>query len=497
MWSFRTWIMKNDYYEEELNKKSGFFSKVNVVVVASALAFLLTITVGAVVLFTIAAKSTGEGTMDRADLSGAGIGESINKTDNLFEEIDGEENSANLATSGDYRVPGATRLEKEDIALDNGTDSASLDEGYSGDNETVGNDPNTEDVSDWSDPEDGEVPLASDVTQAQPDPVWDHAITPANQDYVSMAFAGDILFDPNYSIMNRIRQNGGGIDGVIGGSLLSYMRSADIMVVNNEFPYSGRGTPTEGKTFTFRADPSSAELLNQMGVDVATLANNHAYDYGETALLDTLKAIDSVGVARIGAGANLEEASHPVYYIADNGIKIAIISATEIERLDNPDTKGATDSSPGVFRCLDITKLVSRIKEAKDTGAFVIVCIHWGTENDETIDWWQQKQGPEIVSAGADLIVGGHPHILQKIGYIDGVPVVYSLGNYLFNSKELDTGLLRVNIYKDKTAKLQFIPAVQSGCTVSEATGDRKLAILGHIRQMSDGVSIDDEGNIQ
>ncbi len=263
---------------------------------------------------------------------------------------------------------------------------------------------------------------------------WNRTVNTAADDCFSLAFAGDILFDPGYSIMGKIKQNGGAISGVIGQSLLSYMQGADITVVNNEFPYSTRGTPTEGKTFTFRAEPSSAALLNDMGVDAVTLANNHAYDYGADALVDSLTALDNVGVVHLGAGNNIEEASHPIYYTSQNGIKVAIISATQIERLDNPDTKGATDNSPGVFRCLDITRLLNRIKEAKDSGAFVVVCIHWGTENKEEIDWWQEKQAPEIVGAGADLIIGAHPHILQKIDYINGVPVVYSLGNYLFNS---------------------------------------------------------------
>ncbi len=342
---------------------------------------------------------------------------------------------------------------------------------------------------------DEDISEADEAQEALVDDAWNHSITTADDGGMTLAFAGDILFDPGYAIMNSIRQKGG-IEGVFGSGLLSNMRNADVMVVNNEFPYSNRGVPTEGKTFTFRADPSSASLLNDMGVDVVTIANNHTYDYGEAALLDTLTALDNVGVSRIGAGVNVDEASHPVYYISQSGLKVAIIAATEIERLDNPDTRGATESSPGVFRCLDITRLQNRIREAKEEGAFVIVCIHWGTENQEEIDWWQQKQGPEIVEAGADLIVGGHPHILQKIGYIGSVPVVYSLGNYLFNSKTLDTGLLQVKVNNDHTMNLRFVPAIQSGCTVIEATDGEKARILQHLRDISPGVNIDDDGNI-
>ncbi len=82
----------------------------------------------------------------------------------------------------------------------------------------------------------------------------------------------------------------------------------------------------------------------------------------------------------VGAGVNLEEASAPVYFIV-NDIKIAFVSATQIERLDNPDTKGATESTPGVFRCWNVEKLLRTVEKAKTESDFVIVYIHWGTEN--------------------------------------------------------------------------------------------------------------------
>ncbi len=378
--------------------------------------------------------------------------------------------------------------ESGDLASENGDGFAEESDGIADGNgtETEGEDSDSE-----------EAELSEESYESEPESFWNHNITAAGDDCVTLSFAGDILFDPNYAIMNRIRQNGGAISGVIGDSLLGYLRGADIAVVNNEFPYSNGGSPLEEKTFTFRAEPSSASLLNDMGVDLVTLANNHAYDYGPGALLDSITALDNVSVAHAGAGANIDDAAHPVYYTAQNGIKIAIIAATQIERFDNPDTKGATADSPGVFRCLDITRLQNEIKKAKDTGAFVIVCIHWGTENMEEIDWWQEKQGPEIVQAGADLIIGCHPHILQKIGYIDGVPVAYSLGNFLFNSKRVETALVNATVYADKSVKLKFVPAVQEGCNVNEAQGDDRAVILSHMREISQGVSIDEDGNIQ
>ena len=161
-------------------------------------------------------------------------------------------------------------------------------------------------------------------------------------DQVTITFAGDILFDENYAIMGKVSGNGNIANGIV-PSLLTEMKSADIMMLNNEFPYSDRGTPLEDKKFTFRAKPTSVSFLNDMGVDIVSLANNHAYDYGETAFLDTMETLENAGITYVGAGRNLQEARRPVYYIINN-MKIAIVAATQIEKLDHPDTKGATDS---------------------------------------------------------------------------------------------------------------------------------------------------------
>ena len=312
---------------------------------------------------------------------------------------------------------------------------------------------------------------------------------------VTLTFAGDILFDPGYSVMARLLQRQNGIYDSISLDLLEEMKNADIMMLNNEFPYSNRGTPTEGKQFTFRAKPESVNILEDMGVDIVSLANNHAYDYGETALLDTLDVLEEAGMPYVGAGHNLEEAARPVYFIAGDQ-KIAFVSATQIERLDNPDTKGATDTTPGVFRCWNPGKLLEIVKEAKENSDFVVVYIHWGTENTDQLDWAQLDQAPKLVDAGADLIIGDHPHCLQPIQYVKGVPVIYSLGNFWFNSKQVDTCLVKAVIGDGGLESLQFIPALQKDCTTYMLYGEEKERVLAYMRSISPGVMIDEDGYI-
>lgn len=317
----------------------------------------------------------------------------------------------------------------------------------------------------------------------------------AKEGEVTIAFAGDILFDPSYSVMAGLLQRANGIYDCISADLMDEMKNADIMMINNEFPYSGRGTPTEGKQFTFRAKPESASILEEMGVDIVSLANNHAYDYGKDALLDTFEILSDIGMPYVGAGHNLEEAARPVYFIAGD-LKIAIVSATQIERMDNPDTKEATETEPGVFRCLNPDKLLEAVRAAKENSDFVIVYIHWGTENTAEVDWAQLDQGPKIADAGADLIIGDHPHCLQPIQYVNGVPVVYSLGNFWFNSREVDTCLVKAVIGEDGLKSLQFVPALQKGCVTSMLHEDEKNRVLDYMRSISPKIMIDEEGFI-
>lgn len=317
----------------------------------------------------------------------------------------------------------------------------------------------------------------------------------ADPGLVTITFAGDILFDDSYAVMARVVQNDGDITCGIDPDLISEMSSADIMMLNNEFPYSDRGEPLEEKKFTFRARTSAVSYLNELGVDIVSLANNHAYDYGETAFLDTMETLKNAGILYVGAGHNLQEARRPVCYII-NDMKIAIVSATQIERLDNPDTKGATDSSAGVFRCWNGDNLIETVREARENNDFVIVYLHWGTENVTEIDWAQEKQAAEVAEAGADLIIGAHPHCLQQINVVNGVPVVYSLGNFWFSSKTLDTGMVKVTLNENGLQSCQFIPCLQSGSRTVLLQGEEKQRVLDFMQDISKGVHIDENGYV-
>jgi len=314
-------------------------------------------------------------------------------------------------------------------------------------------------------------------------------------DEIVLTFAGDISFAEGYANIGALRQRENGIYDCFDEFVFKEMQDADIFMLNNEFPYTDRGTPTEGKTYTFRAKPESVKYLYDMGVDIVSIANNHVYDYGEVSLLDTLTTLEEAAMPYVGAGRNIEEAVKPVYFIA-NDYKIAYVSATQIEQGDYPDTKGAGENSVGVFRCWNGDLIYDVVREAKGNADFVIVYIHWGQELSETLHWAQPDQAKKLVEAGADLIIGDHPHCLQEIAYIGDVPVVYSMGNFWFNSKTQDTGIFKAVLDENGIKNLQFVPMIQSGSKTTIASDGDRRRILDYIHSLSPTIVVDEQGFI-
>ena len=315
---------------------------------------------------------------------------------------------------------------------------------------------------------------------------------------VTILFAGDMNFDRHYANMNALLSRGGEIADGLDGDIMYALRTADIAMINNEFPYSDRGSPTPNKKFTFRADPSTVHYLTDMGVDIVGLANNHAYDYGPDALLDTLDTLSGANIRYVGAGRDIEEAMTP-QYIEAGGMTIAFTAATQIERSLPPDTREATETDPGVLRTLDPSKYVEVIKEADANADFTIAFVHWGSENVFEYEAAQRELAEAYAEAGADLIIGAHPHVLQGFEYIGDVPVAYSMGNFWFNSKTLDSCMIEATVYEGELTQLRFIPCVQKGSYTTmqhEGDGEFERIIEDEIRRSAPGVSISSNGVI-
>lgn len=317
----------------------------------------------------------------------------------------------------------------------------------------------------------------------------------ASEDEIVLDFTGDINLAEGWSTTKFMDRQANGIFDCLSSDLILELQNADILMMNNEYTYSDRGYPIPGKAYTFRAAPSRVEVLQQLGVDIVSLANNHVYDYGEEALLDTFDTLERAEIPYVGAGRNLDEAKKIVYFVA-NGRKIAIVSATQIERSYNY-TKEATEDVPGVLKTLNPDKFLEVIKEAEKNSDYVIVYPHWGTEGTNVYGSDQRELAEAYVGAGADVIIGGHTHCLQGISYIEDVPVIYSLGNFWFNGNTIETGVAQVRIQKDGSIRFRFLPCIQSGTRTRLLTeGSQREEVLDFMRSLSKEVEIDKDGYV-
>ena len=315
----------------------------------------------------------------------------------------------------------------------------------------------------------------------------------AASDTVTLGFAGDLNFSENWCTMQHMNSCPGGFNDCITPAVSDITRSFDIFMVNNEFTYSTRGTPLSGKAYTFRADPSRVKLLDLLGTDIVLLANNHVYDYGPDAFFDTVDTLSSDGIPYVGAGRNSAEAAAPVYF-NKNGIRIAYVAATRAEK--NIMTPAAGADSPGVLRSYDDTEFLNVIRTAASDSDYVVASIHWGTEYSSNADSTQRRIAHELIDAGADAVIGTHPHVLQGIEYYNDKPIIYSLGNFWFNEKSLYSCIYEIELNQDATLKdVKFIPCIQSHMQTSLPSSDSaRISILDYEENISYNAKIDDLG---
>lgn len=308
---------------------------------------------------------------------------------------------------------------------------------------------------------------------------------PGNRDF-TMFFTGDVLLKDN--ILGGYKKSG--INGLISEYLEQEMLSADMTLINEEFPFSTRGTQAPDKQYTFRIDPQYVKIFHEMGVDIASLANNHALDYGHEALLDTFATLDAAGIPYVGAGETKERAEEAIYMEA-GGRKIGVLSASRVIPVVGWNIE---NRQPGLFCTYSSTRLVNRIKEIESECDFVVVYVHWGKERKEYPESYQRTLAKQYIDAGADLVVGSHPHVPQGIEYYNGVPIVYSLGNFIFNANMVDTYALKVVFDTEGKTTLQVVPVSTSNSLTGELIGDKALKFYEYLEGISFGIEIDEQG---
>lgn len=341
------------------------------------------------------------------------------------------------------------------------------------------------------------TPLPTNTFTPTPLPTNTPTPTPEPLD-ITICFSGDISLADGAVTTKQWQASGNDLSKCISPELLEIMNAADVMCVNNEFTFTDRGEAMPGKLYTFRAEPDRVSLLTEMGVDLALLANNHVFDYGKVSILDTFDTLDNAGIAYFGAGRNLEAAMKP-YYVEIDGITIAFVAASRAEK--NKMTPQATETEPGILRCYDTELFLEVIKEADANADVVLACVHWGTEYSTVLEEAQLTTGKLYLDAGADAIIGSHSHCLQGMEFYEGKPILYSLGNFWFNHKELDTMLVEVRITGERDnpqLEVAVIPALQKNYKTTILTEQEEKEVLyEYLESISIDVEIDENGIVR
>ncbi len=227
--------------------------------------------------------------------------------------------------------------------------------------------------------------------------------------------------------------------------IVDTLHSADFRYCNLECPVSDRGRNLH-HLYSFRADPRAIEGLKAAGFNVASQANNHTYDWGPEALLDSLDRLRAAGIQPVGAGHNILAAYYPLL-VNVGSLRIAFLAYVNID----PKEATAGVDRPGVA-WLDPAQALADIRFARPLADLVIVCPHWGVEYALQPTPEQVDLAHQMIDAGADMIVGSHPHVVQPLEKYRDHWIAYSLGNFIFDQHGPNThrGLLLKATVRDK-----------------------------------------------
>jgi poly-gamma-glutamate capsule biosynthesis protein CapA/YwtB (metallophosphatase superfamily) len=250
----------------------------------------------------------------------------------------------------------------------------------------------------------------------------------SNDDQLEIIFVGDVLLDRG--VRERIEKMG--VESIWDDQIKARFQSANYVVANLECPVTKIVQPIN-KKFIFRGEPEWLASIQGAGITHLNLANNHSMDQGRVGLIDTDKMVRKYGMKAVGFGENFEKACAPLL-LCNSDAPIYLLSSVQVPSenwvfLPNePCVCEATSN--------ELIEIIKGIK-TQEPKAKVLVQLHWGAEHTSEPRIFQIKAAHELVDAGADAIIGHHSHTIQTMEYYKGVPIFYSLGNFIFDQSNL------------------------------------------------------------
>ncbi len=241
------------------------------------------------------------------------------------------------------------------------------------------------------------------------------------------------------------------------------LADADVAILNLETSVGTGGRPEPGKRYTFQAPPAALTALAAAGIDVASMANNHALDYGRAPLPGTFEAIgtalaDDPSLAVVGVGRDVDEAFRPARVDVGDTV-VATIGATVADQDPTADPTGhwaATADAAGTADALRPARLLAAVRRAGRSSDVVVVYLHWGVQGEACPSEAQRSLAADLVEAGGDIVVGSHSHLLQGDGRLGPGYVAYGLGNYAWYTQSSGTtpatGVLTLTVQPAESA---------------------------------------------
>lgn len=314
----------------------------------------------------------------------------------------------------------------------------------------------------------GSVAAPAPDTTARPEAPDSSAATTTTVPYVepsrewTLLAGGDVLMD---------RSEPSGVDPF--EFIEPALDSADLAAVNSEMAISDRGVPLD-KQYVFRAPPSAARRIASAGIDVVSLANNHAMDFGPEALVHTVDLLENAGVVALGAGANRKEAYRYRILPVHDDVHVAFVGVSMIV----PGGFPAGPDSAGIASARPPSRILDSVRSASLLSDVVIALVHWGVERATCPSDAQRAFARDLMDAGADAVIGHHPHVLQPVEFSGGRLVAYSLGNFVWHPRwgiTGETGVLQIDFDADEIVGWTFHPHLlnDDGAPVPVSEGNR------------------------
>ena len=303
---------------------------------------------------------------------------------------------------------------------------------------------------------------------------------------LTLAAAGDVMGDRGVATFMSAH----GAPAVF-AKVKPVLEKAQLAFVNLECPISNVGSRKAGKEYTFRAPTILTEGLVSAGIDVVSMANNHVLDYGQAAFKDTLLRLNAVGVAHAGAGLNSTAAGTPALLITPAGT-VAVLGFTGIL----PSGFIATADQGGVSPVTsDRKKLLASIAAAAKKADFVVVSVHWGVEYTGKANSEQRSLAHQMIDAGADIVLGHHPHVIQGLEMYKDKLIAYSLGDFVFDHYSRATGeafILWVALRQEGPPVVDVLPVYVDDYTGVPAlvTGGEADVILSRLIELSGNLGL-------